>query len=68
MTLYEFNMRWIREIFDHYQPQGKCTEAVDIEPKSLGHVPDQCKTQEMCNKAVRVDQWSLGGVPDHFKT
>ena len=58
MTLYEFAMRWIREIFDHFQPQGKCIEAVYIESKSSRHVTDQYKTQEMCDKAVRVDSWS----------
>ena len=47
--------RWIRQIFDHFQPQGKCIEAVDVEPKSLGHVSDQYKTQEMCDKAVKDD-------------
>ena len=64
MTLYEFAMRWIREIFDHFQPRGNCIEAVDIEPKSLEYVPNEYKTQEMCNKAVPVDPWSLGDVPD----
>ena len=58
MTLYEFAMHWIREIFDHFQPRKKCIEAVDIEPK----------TQEMFDDAVRVDPWLLGGVPEQYIT
>ena len=59
MTLYEFAMSWIREIFDQFQPRGKCIEAVDIGPKSLGQVPDQYKTQKTCDKAVEDDPENL---------
>ena len=62
--------RWIRQIFDHFQPQGKCIEAVDVEPKSLRDVSDQYKTQEMCDiKTLRVGTWQvLEDVPVCFKT
>ena len=68
MTLYEFSMRWIRKIFDHFQPQGKCTEAVRIEPNSFEHVPDFFKTQEMCIKAAEEDPRMLKYLPDQYKT
>ena len=41
-----------------------CNEAVQSDPWTLKHVPDQYKTQEMCNEAVQMVPLTLKYVPD----
>ena len=38
--------------------------AVQSDPWTLKHVPDQYKTQEMCNEAVKKSPCALCCVPD----
>ena len=45
-----------------------CNEAVEIDPFTLWHVPDQYKTQKMSDKAVEEDPGLLWPVPDQYKT
>ena len=59
---------WIKGLFDHCHPQGKCTNEVEKVSGVLCHVPYQYKTQGMCIRAVEEDPSSLRYVPDHFKT
>ena len=41
-----------------------CIRAVDRNPSTIKHVPDQHKTQEMCDKAVDDYTIALEFVPD----
>ena len=44
--------------------QEMWNEAVQSDPWTLEHVPDQFVTQEMCNEAVQREPWTLEHVPD----
>ena len=41
-----------------------CIRAVDCNPYTTKHVPDQHKTQEMCDKAVDDNPDVLESVPN----
>ena len=65
---YAGSQEWIKGLFDHFHPRGKCINAVKKVSWVLYHVSYQYKTQEMCIRAVEEDPYSLKYVPDHFKT
>ena len=51
---------------DHLKTQEMCNKAVDLNPRTLRHVPDRFITQEMCDKAIMKDGSMLRFVPDNF--
>ena len=58
----------IREISGHLKTQEMRDEAVRMELRSLGCLPDHFKTEEICNEAVRREPYTLRYVPDQYKT
>ena len=67
MSLYEFAMRWITKIFDHFS-QKACKSVVAHDPSSLWYFPDRPKTQEMRIKAAGAYPWQMKYMPDQYKT
>ena len=59
---------WIREAFNRLKTEGMYDEAVRMEPRPLGFVPNHLRTQAMCNEAVRREPYRLLYVPDHLIT
>ena len=45
-----------------------CNEAVQSDPWTLKHVPDQYKTQEMYDEATKKSPCALCCVPDQYET
>ena len=45
-----------------------CDKAIEIDPFTLWHVPDNLKRQELCIRAVEAGLGLLGYVPDWLVT